>query len=401
MAISDDLVSPEIIRDPYPYLRVLREHDPVHFNQRWKGWVLTSYEIISNLHKIPGLSNDKYAPFSKMKAPTDDQREVFRWLGLWLGSQDPPLHTRLRSAIAKAFTPRSTTILLPRMREEAAMLLDRAAKQREVDLIEDFAYPLTTAVIASLLGVPREDFPRVTPWAAAVAPIMFMTMGGEDRYRFAREQLDDMATYFRALVRARIAEPRDDLISSLGRVMQEGELSEEEVIATCMVVIFGGHETTKDLIGNGTLALLEHPDELARLRGAPDLVSSAVEEMLRYDAPAKSTVRWATTEIELGGKMIRPGERLLAFWAAANRDPATFADPDRLDVARSPNPHLGFGKGIHVCIGAPLARQEAIVAFPMLLERFPKLRLAVGKRALRYHPTIIMRGLQHLPVVIG
>ncbi|MGE0870666.1 MAG: cytochrome P450 [Kofleriaceae bacterium] len=397
----DDLVSPAVIRDPYAYLHRLRAHDPVHYNARWKGWVMTSYEVIASMHKIAELSNDKYAPFSKLKAPTDDQKEVFGWLGLWLGSQDPPLHTRLRSAIAKAFTPRSTTMLIPRMREVTAELLDRAAVKREIDLIDDLAYPLTTAVIGGLLGMPHEDLHRVDPWAQAIAPIMFMTPGGDDRYRHARTQLDDMASYFGALLRRRLEDPREDLISSLGRVMKAGELSEREVLATCMVVIFGGHETTKDLIGNGTLALIDHPEELSKLRANPGLTESAIEEMLRFDPPAKSTVRWATKDVVIGNKAIKAGERLLAFWAGANRDPAQFKDPDRFDITRSPNPHLGLGKGIHVCIGAPLARQEAAIAFPMLLERFKTIRLAVDHGQLEYHPTIIMRGLKHLPLEVA
>jgi cytochrome P450 len=399
--ICDDLFAPEVIRTPYPYLKELREKDPVHWNPRWKGWVLTSYDIINQIHRNPALSNDKYKPFSKMKSPTDPQKSVFRHLGLWLGSQDPPLHKRLRASISKAFIARSSLDALePIMRETMSALLEKAEAAGGMDLVSDVAYPLTTTVIASLLGMPLTDLNRVQPWAEGIAPIMFMTRGTGDRYRRAAEALEDMADYFRALVEMRLAEPRGDLISSLAAVMEEGGLNLDEVLATCMVVIFGGHETTKDLLCNGILALLENPDQLDLLRSNPDLIGSAVEEVLRFESPAKSTIRWATEETRIGDKTIGEGERILMFWAGANRDPNPFRDPDCLDISRDPNPHLAFGKGIHFCIGAPFARREGTIAMSMLFERFPKLRIAVPSEQLQWHPTIIMRGLKSLPLVV-
>jgi len=402
MSLNDDLLSPELIRDPYPMLRALRETAPVYWNARWKGWVVTSYDLVSEAHKNPAMSNDKYAPFARMKTPTEDQREVFRWLGLWLGSQDAPLHTRLRGAIQCAFTTRSSMEALePILREETTALLDDAERRGEMDLVRDFAYPLTTTVIGSLLGMPREDLHRVPAWADAVAPILFMTLGVPDRYRVAREQLDDMAAYFRGLLQRRLEQPEDDLLTSLAEAMDRGELSQDEVVATCMVVIFGGHETTKDLIGNGMLALLRDPDQLQRLRSDSALLPTAVEELLRFDSPAKSTVRWAMTDTEVGGQSIEEGQRLLMFWSAANRDPAHFDSPDCLDLARQPNRHLGFGKGVHYCIGAPLGRMEGVVALEQLVDRFPRIRLAVPDDALTWRPTIIMRSLESLPVLLG
>jgi len=400
--VSDDLLSPEVVRDPYPYLHALRETAPVYWNSRWKGWVVTSYEMINEAHKNPALSNDKYTPFTRMKTPTEDQAAVFEWLGLWLGSQDPPLHTRLRKAIQGAFLSRaSIDALEPVITETTTELLDRAEASGHLDLIEDLAYPLTARVIAALLGMPAEDLGRLRKWADAVAPIMFMTPGVADRYAVARTQLEDMAAYFQGLVEQRLAQPEDDLITALAQACEVGDLSEREVLATCMVVIFGGYETTKDLLGNGILALLDHPLELARLRAHPDLIDLAVEELLRFDSPAKSTVRWAKTATEIGGQPIGEGERILMFWSAANRDPAQFSDPDRLDISRTPNAHLGFGKGAHYCIGAPLGRREATIAIRLLLERFPGLSLSVPRDALEWRPTIIMRSLVSLPVRLG
>jgi len=399
---SDDLLSPEVIRDPYPYLRALREQAPIHWNPRWKGWVMTSYDGIAEAHRNPALSNDKYQPFARMKTPTEDQQAVFSWLGLWLGSQDPPLHTRLRNAVAEAFTSRSAIGgLEPVLCEHIDKLLAGALEGGELDLVADFAYPLTTAVIGSMLGLPAADLHRVQPWADGVAPIMFMTLGESDRYGRARAQLDDMAEYFTALLEERREHPRDDLMSALARAEAAGLLSEREVIATAMVVIFGGHETTKDMLANGILALLRDDPARRQLQAKPELMDTAIEELLRFDSPAKSTVRWAQRDTEICGQRVEQGQRILMFWSGANRDPAHFNEPDRLDLARSPNRHLAFGKGIHYCVGAPVARLEARLAFRALLDRFPAMRLAVPDSELQWQPTIIMRSLKALPVALA
>ncbi len=397
----DDLLAPEVIRDPYPMLKALRERSPLHFNPRWKGWVMTSYDGISEAHRHPALSNDKYEPFTAMKTRTPDQEAVFSWLGLWLGSQDPPLHTRLRSSISKAFTSRaSVEALEPGIAAVVDELLSGVLARGEMDLVHDFAYPLTTAVIGAMLGMPREDLHRVQPWAEGVAPIMFMTLGEKNRYQRARVQLDDMAHYFSELLRERQAHPKEDLMTALAESIAHGELSEREVIATAMVVIFGGHETTKDLLGNGVLALLRDQDARRQLQDDPGLMGTAIEELLRFDSPAKSTVRWASEETEICGQRVEKGQRILMFWSGANRDPAQFHEPDRLDLARSPNQHLAFGKGVHYCVGAPVARLEARLALRALLDRFPAMKLAVPESELSWHPTIIMRSLTSLPVAL-
>ncbi len=400
-AISDDLMDPAFIRDPYPYLAALREAAPVYWNERWGGWLLTGYEAIAQIHGNPALSNDKYSGFSALKAPGADQQAVFDCLGLWMGSQDAPLHTRLRKSVQTAFASRaSLEAVEPVIRATARALLEDLQNRPGFDLIDDFAYPLTRAVIAGMLGMPREDLDRIAPWSDAVAPIMFMNLSGDKaaRYRRARHELEDMADYYRAALRARRERPRDDLMTSIAESVAAGELTEEEAIATCMTVVFGGHETTKDLLGNGVLLLLQHQGALGRLRAEPALWAGAVEEMLRYESPAKSTVRWARAEFEIAGQVITEGQRLLVFWAGANRDPAQFPDPDRFDIARNPNPHLSFGHGPHYCLGAALGRREAVIALPMLFDAIPDLALAVAPEALQWHPTIIMRSLRRLPL---
>ena len=383
--LDDDLLAREVIRDPYPYLRQLRTSAPVHWNARWRGWVLTDYATIASIHKNPALSNDKYLPFARLKSPTADQRAVFQWLGLWMGSQDAPLHTRLRKSVVAIFNSRaSLEAVEPVIRETAVALLADLAGKPRFDLIADFALPLTTTVIATMLGMPREDLGRIGPWSDAISPIMFMTLGGDSatRYAQAREQLDDMADYYRAALRDRAARPRDDLMTSIAEAIAEGALNEDEGIATCMTVVFGGHETTKDLLGNGTLLLLEHREELARLGQTPTLWATAIEEILRFESPAKSTVRWAKADFEIAGRRITAGQRLLVFWAAANRDPAQFPDPDRFDISRKPNMHLSFGQGAHYCLGASLGRREGVIALPLLFKAFPDLALAVPAEAL-------------------
>ncbi len=400
-SLSDDLLSPEMVGDPYPYLHTLRETAPVHWNERWGGWLLTGYDAIARIHADPRLSNDKYGPFATLKNLSDDQRAVFDWLALWMGSQDPPLHTRLRKSVQSAFSSRdSLDAVAPVIGATAAKLLDELEVRSQFDVVNDFAYPLTRAVIAGMLGMPPGDAHRIAPWSDAVSPLMFMMLGGdkEKRYRQAREQLNDMAGYFRGALRRRRQQPQDDLMTSLSESVDRGELSEDEAVATCMTVLFGGHETTKDLIGNGVLLLLRHPEQLARLRQDPALWPSAVEEILRYEGPAKSTVRWAKEDITIEGQRIAAGQRILVFWAAANRDPGNFPEPDRFDVARRPNPHLSFGHGAHYCLGAALGRREGVIALPLLFDRMPGLQLAVDVDDLEWCPNIIMRGLVSLPV---
>jgi len=402
--LSDDLLSKDMIQDPYDQLRALRETAPVYWNARWGGWVLTGYEHIAQIHRNPALSNDKYTPFSELKKLSSDQQAVFDWLGLWMGSQDPPLHTRLRKSVQHAFSSRDSMEAVEPTIESAARQLLKALREREAfDVVADFARPLTVTVIAGMLGMPRSDLAKVGPWSDAVAPIMFMNLGGDKaaKYREARHQLDDMGDYFRTALRHRMTEPGDDLMTSIAEAVQRRDLTEDEGIATCMTVVFGGHETTRDLIGNGTLLLLRHPEQLARLHADPSLWPSAIEEVLRYESPAKSTVRWASQDFEVAGQKIAAGQRLLVFWSAANRDPAAFPDPDDFDVARRPNTHLAFGHGLHFCIGAPLGRREGAIALPLLFESFPDLGLAVAESDLEWHPNIIMRGLRSLPVSGG
>jgi cytochrome P450 len=309
---------------------------------------------------------------------------------------DPPDHTRLRSLVQKGFTPKMIEQLRPRIIAIVRELLDRIQQRGgEFDLIEDVAYPLPVVVIAELLGVPPEERRTFHAWSAALAASLDPLVSNEmmDRASAARDGLHD---YLRSIIAERRREPRSDLISALVAVEERGDaLSEPELVVMCTLLLIAGHETTVNLIGNGMLALLQHPDELQRLREDPQLIGTAVEELLRFDSPVQMTGRLVKEPLTIGGQAIQQGDFVLPLLGAANRDPLQFADPERLDLARNPNPHVGFGRGIHFCLGAPLARLEGAIAIGALVQRFPKLTLA-GAPTRR--DQITLRGLSSLRV---
>jgi cytochrome P450 len=254
-------------------------------------------------------------------------------------------------------------------------------------------------VISEYMGVPVEDREQVKEWSDETSRVFFIRANEPDRRERSQQGLEKLVAYFEPLIEERRKHPRDDLISALVQAEERGDLlSHEEVLATCTVLLFAGHETTTNLLANGLLAFMRHRDQWHLLRQHPSLVRSAAEEILRYDGPVKATFRWAKKDTELGGKTIRAGDRMLLILAAANRDPAKFVDPDRLDITRTSNPHVALGQGIHVCLGAPLARLEAQEAFLALPQRFPDLRLTADGAPLEYHPTIVARALKVLPV---
>ncbi|MBV9893908.1 MAG: cytochrome P450, partial [Chloroflexi bacterium] len=312
---------------------------------------------------------------------------------------DPPDHTRLRALVQKAFTPRMVEQLRPRIIAIVGELLDRIAQRDGAfDVIADFAHPLPVVVIAELLGVPAEDRVRFSEWSAVLAASLDPLVSEDlaNRVPGARDAVD---AYLRGIIAERRKQPRSDLISALVAAEERGDvLSEPELVVMCRLLLIAGHETTVNLIGNGTNALLRHPDQFAKLREDPGLITSAIEELLRYDSPVQMTGRIATEPVQFDGHTVQPGEWILPLLGAANHDPAQFADPERLDLTRNPNAHVAFGRGIHFCLGAPLARLEGQVAIGALVRRFPSLALA-GEPVRRKQ--ITLRGLQSLPVTAG
>jgi len=309
---------------------------------------------------------------------------------------DAPDHTRIRSLVNKAFTPRRIAELRPRIEAIAKELLAEPARSGELDVIAELGGPLPAIVIAELLGVPAEDHPKFRVWAAQIVAAPAAVATGDQVEQFQRG-FESLAEYLRVVIAERRRSPQADLISALVAAQEDRDaLTDMELLATAILLLLAGHETTTNLIGNGTLALLQNPDQLARLRAEPGLLKSAIEEMLRFDSPVQGTMRAATEDVEFGGKKLGRGALVICGIGAANRDPEVFPDPDRFDVTRDDNRHLSFGFGAHFCLGAPLARLEGEIAFRALLESFPKLELAGGPIAHRPNP--ILRGLQRLDV---
>lgn len=396
--------------DPYPAYAWLREHAPVHRTRLPSGveaWLVTRYAdakaVLADqrLSKNPAHHDEPANAKGKTGIPGERKADLMTHLL----NIDPPDHTRLRRLVSKAFTPRRVAEFAPRVQELTDRLIDGFAERGSADLIHDFAFPLPIYAICDLLGVPREDQDDFRDWAG-----MMIRHGGGPRGGVARS-VKRMRGYLAELIHrkreALPAEPApgEDLISALIRASDEGEhLTENEAAAMAFILLFAGFETTVNLIGNGTLALLDHPEQRDRLqaslaRGERDLLATGVEELLRFDGPVElATWRFATEELTVGGQLIGAGDPVLVVLAAADRDPERFRDPDVLDLSRRDNQHLGYGHGIHYCVGAPLARLEGQFALATLLTRLPDLRLGVERQELRWRGGLIMRGLRTLPV---
>ncbi|MCD9144531.1 cytochrome P450 family protein [Streptomyces albireticuli] len=394
----------EFAADPYPAYAWLREHAPVHRTALPSGveaWLVTRYADArqaladQRLSKNPVHHSESAHGKGKVGIPGERSANLMTHLL----NIDPPDHTRLRRLVSKAFTPRRVAEFAPRVQELTDQLIDGFAERGEADLIHEFAFPLPIYAICDLLGVPREDQDDFRDWAG-----MMIRHGGGPRGGVARA-VKRMRTYLAELIHRKRENPGEDLISGLIRASDHGEhLTENEAAAMAFILLFAGFETTVNLIGNGTYALLRHPEQRARLQralaeGDETLLATGVEELLRYDGPVElATWRFATQDLTLGGQRVAEGDPVLVVLAAADRDPERFADPDTLDLARRDNQHLGYGHGIHYCLGAPLARLEGQAALATLLRRLPDLRLAADPEELRWRGGLIMRGLRTLPV---
>ncbi len=397
-----DLFSPAAVADPYAAFDHLRDTDPVHWSPRYRSWILTRHAEVSAALRDPRFSSDRITPFvqAKLSGPDADPdlRATFAVLEDWMVFKDPPDHTRLRTLLRTAFTPRSVAALEPRIRVLSDELLDDLVGAGQGDLVRSYAYPLTAAVVAEMLGVPRADRDLFKEWSDAITALVFAGLGSPERYERATRGMLELRDYLGAMADRATAHPGDDLISALVQARDDDDsLSHDEVIATGVLLLFAGHETTTNLIGNGVLALLQHPDQRDRLVRGEVGIGTAVEEFLRYDGPAKTVVRQMGSDVELDGHVLRAGQRVFLCPPSANRDPAVFTDPGMLDLGRTDNPHVGFGFGLHYCLGAPLARAEATVAIPAVLDRLPDLVLDEDQE-LVWQPVLLSRGLTGLPV---
>ncbi|MYC95224.1 MAG: cytochrome P450 [Caldilineaceae bacterium SB0661_bin_32] len=380
-----DLTSKDVLANPYPTYQRLRERDPVHRMRLVDAWVLTRYE------DVQAVLQD-HRRFSNQEAGAGDREYTKDRSMLDL---DPPDHTRLRSLVSKAFTPRSVAALAPRIERIVEELLDEVDGEDRFDLIDSFAFPLPIIVIAEMLGVPAEDLDRFKDWSNDIVLSLEPILSREQRERFRRSE-QELYEYFEGIIALRRQEPQDDLVSALLAAEEEGDrLSHGELLATLLLLLVAGNETTRNLIGNGMLALLRNPGELQRLREQRDLLDPAIDELLRYDSPVQLDGRTALEDVELGSKLIRTGQQVVSVVGAANRDPAAFSDPDRLDIGRQEKSHISFGRGIHYCLGASLATLEGRIAFEGLLERFSTVRLAAEPQQRKQ---VVLRGVENLVV---
>ncbi len=385
--------------DPYPTYRRMREEHPVHFPRALAGGC-----VLSRYDDVAAVLGDSRFSANRQNAHLMQRMRPFRNLkpefehGIMrsLLMLDPPDHTRLRRLVTKAFTPRVVESLRPRVQALVDELLDAVASRREMELVHDLAYPLPVIVIAALLGVPIEDRDRFKEWSDTLTAILD-PLQAKDGLEPCQRAYEELTVYMRGVFEARRREPRDDLISALVAVEEQGQkIDETDLQALVMLILGAGHETTTNLIANAVLALLRNPTERRRLQDDPSLIGTAVEEFLRYDSPVQATDRVAAEDCEIGGRTLRAGGTALLLLGAANRDPRRFSDPDRLDLGRKDNDHLSFGHGIHFCLGAALARVEAQVAVNTLLRRFPDLEGETKPR--HWKRSVVLRGPTALPV---
>jgi cytochrome P450 len=378
--VSLDLRDQAFVADPYPTWARIRAEDPVHWSDRHRSWFLTRHADCETFFADPALTADR-GKASKGAWGTRTTRSI---------GSDPPEHTAVRRLAQRGFTAREVEVLRPRVEAMVDRLLDRI-DARGFDLIADFAYPLPITVIADLFGVPEADRPQFSAWSREMA-------AGMDRF-YSKDKTfggEGMGAYVASLVAQRTKQPGDDLISRMLEAEGDDALNPTEVTQLCTLLVFAGHETTTNLIGNGMLALLHAPEQLEALRKADTAgVRTAIEELLRYDSPAQMINRAAVADTTIGGVRLRAGDSVVAVLGSANRDPHHFVRPDELDLARHPNPHLAFGQGVHFCLGAALSRREAQIAVPALLERFRDLQPTAPPT---WRSTAVLRGLEAFPV---
>ena len=400
-AIQNDMFTPDVIADPYPYYGRLREEDPVHWNELYELWVITRHDDLvwltrhHELFSSAVFRNDPRPPY-----PAIDESDLglYEYVRNYQADQfiqhDRPEHLEMRKVVHGYFTPRSMEAWRPFVQSAVKELLDAAEEKGHMDVMKDLATPLPVLVIAQMMGVPQADRPYVRQLAEK---LLYIGRGEYDRMKPLTEGMQGMIEYVSPLVDERIVNPGDDFISVLASGEKQGVFSRHQVLVNTSLLLLAGHETTINLLCNGTLAFIRHPEQWALLKQDPaGWTKRATEECLRYDSPVKSIQRIASEDVEMRGKVLRKDDRIRWFISSANRDPEVFANPDTFDISRDPNPHVAFGSGVHHCLGATLARVEGQEVFKALAERFPALQ--VETEELEYQPSITFRSLKSLPV---
>jgi cytochrome P450 len=394
---------PSTLANPYALFARMREEDPCHWSARLKGWVLTRYDDVRNIcfDRDALHSSDRLRPYFATLAPPEAGRVagIVRYLSQWMVFKDPPDHTRLRRVLSQVFNPRSFQAMRPRIGSIAAGLLHALDDREYLDVIADFAGPLPCLVIMAMLGVPACDLHQIKRMSDDVALFIGSSRTSPAKYDAAEAATGELAEYFLALIAQRRREPGEDLLSALVHLPPDADvapLSEDELVGSCIMLLFAGHETTTNHIANGVAALMDHPSEMDRLREDPSLIGSAVEELLRYEGPSGAQVRVVRQDHSLHGRSLEEGQRVFLMLNAANRDPRAFEEPDRLDLSRRGPQHLAFGLGPHMCLGLALARTEGQIAIPALLANYTTLEPA-GDVPMWIN-SLVFRGMHSLPV---
>ena len=391
---------PAVLSDPFALYARLRDEDPLHWSAGLKAWVLTRYDDVRRVClDTAGMSSDRLRPFFATLPSAEAARvaDLMRYLTLWMVFRDPPEHTRLRRLAAKVFNVRSINALRPDVEAITKMLLDGLRGRSEFDFISELAGPLPALVIMHMLGVPRSELARLKRLSDEMALFIGSARDTPDKYPRAEAATTEMAALFRELILARRKTPQRDLLTELVQVEDQGDrLNDDELVATCVLLLFAGHETTTHHIANGLRSLVAFPAELERLRKDPSLAPAAVEELLRYDGPIGAQVRIVQEPQTLHGKELKPGERVFLLMNAANRDPRAYREPDRVDLGRNGVPHLTFGFGAHICLGFPLARLEGQIALPAVLARWRNVEIAAAR--LEWIDSMVLRGMKALRV---
>jgi cytochrome P450 len=401
-----DLLSPEALRRPHEFFARLREQGPVVWSEAHKAWIVTDYEgVVDGFRDVELLSSDRLTPFERRLS---EQRRAtlaltFDVLRGWMTFHDAPRHDVLRDPVRRAFTPRRIADLRPKIERIAEDMLDRLADAGRADFKSEFAFPLPAIVIAELLDVPAADRERFKTWSKKLSAVVFGESGNADQAATAAEGTAEFHDYFQWLITQRTAAPGDDLISALlaARRTDAGDgLTDMEVVGACTLLLFAGHETTTNALTNAMFALLQAPDSARSLAAPGSAPAAAVDELLRFDGPVKIMVRSVAADHERGGQQLRRGQIVYLAVAGANRDPAVFAEPDRLDLNRPAKPgHVAFGQGPHFCLGHALARLEMAVALPAALRRFPRMSLVTEQ--IDWDPLILVRAATKLPIAVG
>jgi cytochrome P450 len=389
------LLDPAVLANPYPLFKKLREADPVHWDSFLHAWVVTRYEDVVNV--MLRCSADRTPTPQQLEAMgmVAELQPIAQVMVKQMLFMDAPAHTRLRALCASAFTPARVAALRRHIQEIAERLIDRVIDSGRMDVIADFANPLPAIVTAELFGVPVEDHQDLKNWSTDFAEMLGNFQHNPDRARRVLQSTEKLLEYFQRAIRAQEKSPRPGLVNSLMHAEVDGaRLTEEEIVANLIVTMVGGQETTTNLIGNGLVSLLKNPDQLALLKNDSSLLPSAIEELLRYESPSQHTARLAPEDMLLGGKQIQKRQAVIAVFAAANRDPERFPDPDKLDLQRTDNRHVAFAWGAHYCFGAPLARLEGQIAFETMLRRLPGIQLE--PQELMWRENLGLRGLKSL-----